>query len=126
MLSVDEFIQQRTRWGKVERHDLQLATKEIEQLDLTDWIKNLDITKFRSDPKFVDRFWKECSSSVRDQLWADSGFTYSLLFQSLHYYYTTREQDWVCAFDTDTSKRCTDHYPTWHSTCEQCLALSVG
>jgi hypothetical protein len=98
-LSVDNFIAQRTRWGKTAQHDLELGRKETERLGLVDWFKELNISEFRTDPKFVDRFWKECSSSVRDQLWADSGCTYSLFFQSLHWYFTTRDQDWVCPFD---------------------------
>ena len=106
-LSVGDFIAQRTRWGYTERHDLELATQEIERLGLIDWFKHLKIDDFRFKPGFVDQFWKNCSSDVRDQLWADSGCSYSFLIQSLHYYYTTRDQDWVCAFDTNRA-----HKPT--------------
>ena len=105
-LTVDEFIAQRTRWGPTVRHDLLLATAEMERLGLVDWFKTLDVAafRFRTDPLFVDEFEKQCSPSVMDKLYSWSGFTYSGLIQALHHYYTTRDQDWVCAFDTDRTR----------------------
>ena len=99
-LSLPDFIAQRTRWGIIELHDLQLATKETERLGLVDWFKALDIYTCREGPQWVDLFWERSSKTVKDKLWADSGYTYSLLFGSLFFFYTTRDQDWVCEYPT--------------------------